>query len=442
MGLSDKLYSASFRGVEFFIEATNIEGGRKQSTFEFVNTGRRSNQDLGKYERKYDITAYIMGNELNYFQRRDALLNALEQPGAGELIHPFYGNLRVTTGIYKLNESIKSLGYSTINFVAEVVNDEILSEQGNPFIKPQNDVTVSQIESSAQIAKNDLASDLANNSVLTNSFPSNLTSMEDILKNGLNKFSKTLKPLADSTQNAINWSNSISGLIEDTRRLINNPTVLFSNIIDGITAVDNLTSNSISAVARIENLFNYGKTNDTNPIFVSRETIIGDINTFRKNEVSTNKKEFDQNGVIIPKTKQQIDRLNNAQIAVGLFRTSAFIEYMNQLSRVEFDNTNEIDFYISNIEQQYNELSQFLEPNSLESLSNLRDLLRILFNNKRLSTNKISQVEVYKEPVSILSFNLYETSNMSSQIIKLNGISDVMEITGEIEVENNDSIRN
>lgn len=440
MAILDQLLSASFRGVEFYVEESETEGGRKQSTFEFINTGRRSNQDLGKFERKYEITGYIMGDDTTYFQRKNALLNALEQAGSGELIHPFFGSQTVTTGIYKLNESTRRLGYSTIKFVAEVVDETKVSEQGDPASNPQNEVSVSEITSTSDIAKDNLASDLAESSSLIPDFPSNLTSMEDILQNGLSTFNEVLAPIAETAESAITWANGISQLVEDTQRLIDSPTVLFSNIIDGITGIDNLTSDAISATARLQNLFNYGETEETNPVLVSNETIIGPSSDLQDPVPSNNSTEFNTDGVLIPKTQEQIDRNKNAQVGVVLFQTSALIEYMNQSSRIEFNNTEEIDAAIELMENQFNKISPQLSNNSLDSISLLRDQVRILLNNRRLNTNDITEIFVQDEPLSILSYNLYGSTEQAENLVSLNNISDTMEISGTVKVENNDSV--
>lgn len=440
MAIQDRLLEARFRGAIFFIEESETEGGRKQSTFEFINTGRRANQDLGLYRRKFEITAYIMGDETSYFARRNALLDALESPGSGELIHPFFGTETVTTGIYKLNESTRRLGYSTIKFLAEVVDDTNVSEQGDPAARPQDEVTVSQVSTTSQTAKDALASDLAEESSLIPRFPANLGSMESIIQNGLSQFNEQLGPIAENAQNAISWANGISGLVEDTQRLITNPTVLFSNVIDGITGVDGLTSNAIAASARLQNLFNYGSTDETNPRFTSSAPIIGNLSNLQDDTTPNNSVEF-EDGVIVPKSREMRDRNRNAQIGVVMFQTSSLIEYLNQIARIEFTNTEEIDNVIETIETQFNLVSPQLSNNSLDSLSLLRDQVRILLNNRRINTNDISTINVQAQPLSILAYSLYGNTSQANNIVSLNNLSDTMEISGDVKVENNDSVR-
>ena len=235
--LLENLHPSSFRGVNFFISTTELEGGRNQATFNFINTGRRSVQDIGAYRDCHDITGYIMGNAETYFENRDKLLDALNTQGAGILVHPFYGSLTVTTGKYRLNESTRSLGYSEIKFKAEVVDVAIISEEGNIASEVGNQVTPSSIEEDAQNAKDKLAEDIAEDTTLIPEFPANFSSIEQIIQSGLSQYQEVMAPIADNIDNAIGWVNGVSNLAQDVNRLINEPTVLFANIIDTVTCL-------------------------------------------------------------------------------------------------------------------------------------------------------------------------------------------------------------
>lgn len=472
MSLQERLHPSSFRGAGFFIENSVLEGGRKQAIFEFVNTGRRSIQDLGQYQRKFEVTAYVMGNGEEYLTRRDTLLAALDEAGAGELIHPFFGSLTVATGKYKLDESTKRLGYSTISFVASVVDTDVISEEGNPFTRPSDEVTEAQVQSAADEAKEDLAEDMAENSVLIPEFPSNLSSMESIIQDGLSGFNDTLGPIAENVQNAISWADGIANLAEDTIRLINNPTVLFSNIIDGITGIDGLTSSAIRAAARLENLFSYGDDDDTNPIVTSSETILGEVSIANSSGIfddpagqiqipiaggvptpspgGAGALDIEPIGTIDPGDEpfefestsiEQISRRRNALVAVTMFQTSAYIEYMNQVARIDLDNTNQVDQIVENIEGQFVKLSPILPEATLASVTRLRTLVRILLDTRRININRLRTIAVQDEPLSVLSYNLYGNTDRSDSIQELNNISYPMSINGDIQVETNDSNR-
>lgn len=92
----DQLQPASFRGVPFEVENDSSPAGRKTQTHEFVQRDQPFVEDLGRVTREFKLTAFVGGADC--FQKRDALLAALDKPGPGELVHPWLGKLNVTAG--------------------------------------------------------------------------------------------------------------------------------------------------------------------------------------------------------------------------------------------------------------------------------------------------------------------------------------------------------
>lgn len=89
----DELRPASFRGVAFEVEADSGTFGRRTQVHEYPQRDKPWTEDLGRATRSFEITAFLIGDD--YLQRRDALLAALEEEGAGTLVHPWYGELTV-----------------------------------------------------------------------------------------------------------------------------------------------------------------------------------------------------------------------------------------------------------------------------------------------------------------------------------------------------------
>jgi prophage DNA circulation protein len=53
-------------------------------------------EQLGKQAQVHKMTAWVVGDDC--FERRDKLIEALQTPGAGELVHPWLGRLQVKAG--------------------------------------------------------------------------------------------------------------------------------------------------------------------------------------------------------------------------------------------------------------------------------------------------------------------------------------------------------
>lgn len=93
MAWKDRLVDASFRGVPFKTQDESATAGRRVETHEFVNRDKPYTEDLGKITLRPKITAYVIGDDC--YEQRDRLIEALNKPGPGTLVHPAYGEMSV-----------------------------------------------------------------------------------------------------------------------------------------------------------------------------------------------------------------------------------------------------------------------------------------------------------------------------------------------------------
>lgn len=95
---------ASFRGVPFRTTESDTGVGRRNEVHEYPMRDLPYADDLGRRAREFQVNGYVLGE--NYLQERDALIEALEAYGPGELIHPKYGMLNVVVlGRVSIRES-------------------------------------------------------------------------------------------------------------------------------------------------------------------------------------------------------------------------------------------------------------------------------------------------------------------------------------------------
>ncbi len=97
MSWRDALRPGSFRGVPFEVEVDKVPVGRRTVTHEYPGKNQPYVEDMGRVTREHKITAFVIGPDC--LEQRDALLEALEAEGPGELVHPWLGTLRVTAGV-------------------------------------------------------------------------------------------------------------------------------------------------------------------------------------------------------------------------------------------------------------------------------------------------------------------------------------------------------
>jgi prophage DNA circulation protein len=92
----DAMLPASFRGIRFLIPQTSVPVGMKGPLHEFPQRDTPFFEQMGKQAQVHKMTAWVVGDDC--FERRDKLIEALQTPGAGELVHPWLGRLQVKVG--------------------------------------------------------------------------------------------------------------------------------------------------------------------------------------------------------------------------------------------------------------------------------------------------------------------------------------------------------
>lgn len=115
MSWREDLQPASFRGAPFEVESTGERGGRRLAIHEYPQTEIVEAEDLGQGPRRFSIDAFVLGED--YMSARDALIRALDQPGAAELVHPYRGRLQVIAEDWSCEESKKEGGSATFRII-------------------------------------------------------------------------------------------------------------------------------------------------------------------------------------------------------------------------------------------------------------------------------------------------------------------------------------
>ena len=110
----EKYRQASFRGVAFYVETSDREGGRRGVQHEFAQRDIPYTEDTGRKGRSFNLDGYVLGDD--YFTQRDQLITACEAEGPAELIHPYYGRLIVNCFNFKVRESSKDGGIAVFSF--------------------------------------------------------------------------------------------------------------------------------------------------------------------------------------------------------------------------------------------------------------------------------------------------------------------------------------
>ena len=93
-GWRAQLQPASWLGRPFLVRTENVRGGRRVAVHEYPDKDNVWPEDLGRLPRAFALEGYIVGDDCA--AQRQALQDAAEAEGPGELIHPTFGSVTVS----------------------------------------------------------------------------------------------------------------------------------------------------------------------------------------------------------------------------------------------------------------------------------------------------------------------------------------------------------
>lgn len=115
MSFEDRLM-ASFRGVEFCLDTTSGTSGRRAIAHSYPKRNSGYAEDNGAVFQQERIEGRIVGSD--YVSRLKDVLNALNEAGPGELIHPWFGVLQIQVGNVSHKLVLVEDGVATFSFDA------------------------------------------------------------------------------------------------------------------------------------------------------------------------------------------------------------------------------------------------------------------------------------------------------------------------------------
>lgn len=85
---------ASFRGVPFFVDTDDQPAGHRTQVHEYPGRDLPFVERLGKQTDEIKVSGFVAGDDC--LEQRDRLIEAVETPEPGELVHPWRGTLMVS----------------------------------------------------------------------------------------------------------------------------------------------------------------------------------------------------------------------------------------------------------------------------------------------------------------------------------------------------------
>jgi prophage DNA circulation protein len=235
---------ASFRGVPFQTVDAEARVGRRNVTHEYPQRDDPYAEDLGRRARQYVVEAYVLGDD--YLAQRDALIDAIEQAGPGELVHPRWGTLQVVVlESVSIKESTREGGIARFSIT--------FGEAGqNTFPKATTD-TVFEIDAASALMEDMAAADFT---LMFDALGSSVLALEGIAAflRDFNDFVLMVRRVCDVLQIG-DIERRISATSTNLTTLIATPAILVQNIVEICGDFTDALVRPVSALSEFEAIF-------------------------------------------------------------------------------------------------------------------------------------------------------------------------------------------
>lgn len=228
MGWKEQLRPASFRGFGFFVSSSQMAGGRRAVQHQYPNREDPYTEDLGRAGRSYQIEGHVIGDD--YLEAKKRIIDVFEKKGAGELIHPYFGNLLVQVSSLNISESNKegAIAVFSVTFL----------EAGSAKFPKGKDDKGAILSDAANKSLDLVKKDFDDNFSVTGLPDFAVQSSRDLIKKAQELFNNTTKPLSQAAEDIANLSFATRNLVAETNDLIQSPTKLSQRLLDSFQLME------------------------------------------------------------------------------------------------------------------------------------------------------------------------------------------------------------
>ena len=402
VAIEPELDEASYRGAVFFIRSANIEGGRKDSKKEFIDSDLQVIEDLGLKQRVFTLSGTVAARRDNagkiiktYIEARDELLAALEKGKTGVLIHPWYGKLyNIACRTYNLDEDVTRLGDAGISIVFEVSNTD-----GIPVV---NKKVIGRVSRFHELLLSTGKSALGKSWSVTKTSTGNFQAAKKKLDSFITTVNDATSPIKKLSNRVNEHTTLLSNFSGDVVSLVSAPSDLSDSITGAMSSVFSLYATSNGTLTAFKNLFDFGD-NDINLLQITAIAI---------------------------ERKKNNDALNSIvqSEALGFAYLSA--------SQIDYETVAGINEVESDLDIQYKKLAlnPTIDAGTLDALTDLRVATQEFFEQKKLSSSGIITVQTNPTSTRLLAYNYYGKSDRGEAIAELNELYDLSYHQGDIRI--------
>ncbi len=402
-----QLRKGSFRGVGFDIEGHELSGGRRIASHEFPYKDLAYTEDLGKKQRTFSLNLFIVGS--NYFASRNALIEALEAPGPGILVHPYLnGNKNVVVDSYSQSEKMSDGGLTTFTVT--------FRETGN---KPEP-VGVADYKSLISDAASRLQAAAATDFLDFNvdGAPSFVfASAISLINSAAAVLQKTTTGIPGSPSALAELSYSVRNLKGSAAELLRKPESLANSIVGSIK--------SLTSILNLDGLL--PEDNDGKVIVKAEQAVLDSTQGSLMRGAFSGFLEFYKTlPVTYDTTQSRKTEKQNQELFQRLVTLSAISELASVSSDTSYGSTAEAlaqrDLLISSLEDIL--FSDTVSDDTYGAVQDLQAAISRAIPDPLGETPRLSLIPLYQvTPTLSIVYDLYESLDLENDVILRNNIS-------------------
>ena len=388
---TNRFPNASYKGIGFYWAEHSYTHGTKNVLHEYPNRDRGYIENLGntikQWSLKCDISNAVNSNNINEFE--EILETGKKQ--AGNLILPYRGiisNVQVLS--YSTTESKNSIGL--IRYAVE------FAQTSESIYPTSTNASVGFLDRLKDELLNDNIKAFVNkwNAVKNKALQT---------QEAFNKVAKTgreLNSLANKVEGAgfllSGFTNSIISLTQDTRKLIQSPSVLATNLKMGFEALE-------------------GSIEDVDILY----DVVAQYFDFSGGNVN-----YNATGNIIKESEENQEAVNN------LIKTNAIAIAYTIAPLLTYKIRSDVVDTRDAINNAYDTLPEDIDNDIYVKLQTIQINSNKILDNISVSLPTIQSITVERQPLVILVYSLYGSLALYDEIYELNNFIDSSCVEGEV----------
>lgn len=388
----DNMYPSSFKGVPFFYIGGDTSGGRKTVTFEYPNKNFRFIEDLGENLKTFTIRGIIKGLRYDFDKR--ALIDALSSEGIGTFVHPHLGNIQCYATGYSVTENLNKTGVADFS-----MNFSQTEKSQAPNASRNNISAIADLYLSIYVRASGYLNDNYNPSTSQN-----------ISFAGLQ--------IIDLSERMLDIANTISSIKDNDTVFTQQSKLYQKNAFKIASPAGDIGTETSQLISSFDSLSTDGQTR-----FDASQKLIGfglgddflNINT-------------------IP----LLQRNNNTKFINGLINGLAFINVCDSAKNIEFKTEDDLNEVSNTIDKLYDLIidatTNKFSADFLNDIENMRNQIRLFFDQQRLIVNKIVEIQTNPIPMTVLAYKYYGNTNEYNDLLDINNITNPARVSGELKI--------